>query len=338
MTPENVTSSEIVPTPDAVLMPADQDVADAQLVGAALMASRSPGTLRTYASYWRGFVAWCEDRDRASLPADPDTVARYIAARAHTGMSASGVGQVLASISYHHQRTRLPDPTTDPLVVETRKGLRRGPRGTAATKPAHAVTVEDVHRIVAAIDTSELVGLRDRALILLGFATGMRRSELGALMVRDLEWKGGDLLVTIRVSKGDQEGAGQVVGVVRGAYAASDPVEALHRWLVAADALDRPDCAVFAPINKGGNLRPCTPMSGHAVGDVLIRRADAAGLSSLSLTAHSLRAGLITAMIEAGASLPQAQRVARHKSVSTTARYARGRDALEDSPVRMIGL
>jgi integrase len=319
---------------DVVLMPGSGlTVAEQESVAAALVAAKSPKTREDYAYAWRAFAVWCEAHvpQLEALPAKPETVIAYLVERANAGtLSSSGVAQTSAAIAHEHKRAGLEDPTAHPGVKEARAGLRRA-HGTAPEKPAHPLSVEELRRIVAAIDTSTLVGLRDRAVLLVGYASVLRRSELSALRVRDLRWTSTGVELTIRKSKGDQEGKGQVVAIARGRHPETDPIEALHAWLSAVGALGRPECAVFCPITKSGIVRECQPITGESIGAIVIRRAHTAGLSSLALTAHSLRAGAITAAAEKGVTLAQLQRMARHASPTTTSRYVRGADAMRDA-------
>ena len=112
-----------------------------------------------------------------------------------------------------------------------------------------------------------LIAIRDRALLLLGFAMAARRSELAALQVADIADDAGGLLIMVRSSKTDQEGKGTTVAVVRGEVAC--PVEALNAWLAAAGIAEGP---VFRPINRHGKVGSAA-LSGISIGQIVQRHA-----------------------------------------------------------------
>ena len=178
------------------------------------------------------------------------------------------------------------------------------------------------------------MGARDAAIILLGFASAMRRSELTALTLADLEHKPGGVLLTIRRSKTDQYGDGQVVAVVHGQHATTDPIAALDAWL---DVRGSDPGRLFTSLRN----RTVTgePISGEAISIVLRNRARAAGLAAERITAHSLRAGHATSAAVAGVALDRIAAQTRHKLLSTLLeRYIRPTQALEYTSSRDLGL
>ena len=152
------------------------------------------------------FRTWCEERQLGALPASPATVAAFLAHEASRNVKASTIGRRTAAIRYAHKLAGLATPTDDELVKATVRGIRRT-LGTAKTKKAPA-TAERLLAMAANTGLG-LKGLRDRALLLLGFAGAFRRSELVALNLEDIEEMPDGMKITIRHSKTDQEGAGQ---------------------------------------------------------------------------------------------------------------------------------
>lgn len=118
----------------------------------------------------------------------------------------------------------------DPTVRQVRAGLRRL-HGTAPSRRARPLSVPELRQILAALDRNTRYAARDAAIILLRYASALRSSELAALTLADLETKPGGLLLRIRRSKTDQDGAGQVVGVAHGDHPDTDPISAVHHWL-----------------------------------------------------------------------------------------------------------
>jgi integrase len=158
-----------------------------------IRASKAENTLRGYESDWRDFCGWCEARNVAALPANPETVASYIADCA-TRLKVGSVQRRLNSITEAHKALGLESPTHSPMVANTMKGIRRT-KGTAPIQKAPALT-DDIRAMVNATDPG-VIGLRDRALILLGFASAFRRSELVELDFEDCTFGKDGLTITL---------------------------------------------------------------------------------------------------------------------------------------------
>jgi len=166
--------------------------------------------------------------------------------------------------------------------------------------------------------------MRDKALLLLGFAGAFRRSELAQLNVADLEFRPEGLRVIIRRSKTDQDGAGQILAVVRGNKAC--PVAALEAWLAHAEITDGP---VFRPVLKGGRVLP-ERLSSQSVALIVKRHAERVGYNPALFSGHSLRAGFLTSAAARGASLFKMMDVSRHRSADTLRIYIRDAEAFKD--------
>ena len=179
-------------------------------------AAKAPATLKAYRNDWRDFESWCRAHQLPSLPSTPESVALYIADRAST-LASGTIARRLTSITKAHQAagfTDSPATTRHFVVGETLKGIRRT-IGTAQHGKAPLLSA-DIRRIVAA-RREDLLGLRDAALVLVGFAGGFRRSELAGIHICDLKFSADGVVVTVRKSKTDQEGAGREVGLPFGA-------------------------------------------------------------------------------------------------------------------------
>lgn len=191
--------------------------------------AKAASTQRAYHNDWRDFETWCAAHDLAALPATPETVALYLASRAVVYKTAT-LSRRLVAISRAHQLAGHPSPTKDAGVRTVAAGIRRA-KGTAQEGKAPAVTRE-LRAMVAALPPT-LLGRRDRALLLVGFAGAFRRGELVALDVADVTETPEGLVVRLRRSKTDQEGVGRTVGIPYGSHPASCPVRALAAWLAA---------------------------------------------------------------------------------------------------------
>jgi len=169
-----------------------------------------------------------------------------------------------------------------------------------------------------------LAGKRDKAILLLGFASAFRRSELAALTVADILVTSDGLKVTIRKSKTDQEGQGQTIAIPMGAKLLV--VKALNDWLEAANINDG---HLFCPITRGDTLRP-TPLTDRSIASVVKKYAALAGLNEADFSGHSLRAGFLTSAAEAGATVFKMAEVSRHKSIETLRGYVRSAELFKD--------
>ena len=295
--------------------------AEAESARAFALEQQSPATRRAYRADWRAFSCWCEARNVAPLPATPEVVATFLAAQAEAGVRASTISRRVAAIRYAHRLAGHEPPTGSEIVRATLRGIRR--RIGVAKKQKAPLTVERLLEVVQHAPDS-FAGLRDRALLLLGFAGAFRRSELAALLVEDLEEVEGGLRVTVRRAKTDQESSGQVVPVLRGSRAC--PVAALKTWFSAAEIENG---SVFRRVVKGGKVlaKPLTP---HSIGAVVKRYAAKAGFDPTSFGGHSLRAGFLTSAAARGASILKLMDVSRHRSVDTLRGYVRRAEEFRD--------
>ena len=300
-----------------------RDIAEAASFAAR---DRADSTHRAYASDWRIFTVWCASHGLDTLPAAPLAVAAFLAAEARNGRKPVTITRRLAAIRATHLKADLDSPTASAVVRATLGGIRRG-RGVAPVKKSPA-TAELVRRIADQCDSATLTGLRDRALILLGFGGAFRRGELVALAVADLSEKPGGLLVRVRQSKTDQERQGATVPVRRGTTAEGRycPVLATRAWLRAAGITEGP---VFRALWRGGaQVRP-RALSAGSVAIILKRYAAQAGLDPALFAGHSLRAGFLTSAAGRGATLWKLREVSRHRSVDVLAGYVRDAEAFE---------
>jgi site-specific recombinase XerD len=284
--------------------------------------SLSFATRKAYASDVRIFSDWCAIHALAVLPAAPETVALFLANQAQAGVAASTLNRRLAAIKCAHEAKGHATPTTHKGVTAALKGIRRA-QGTAPAKKK-AATADIVKEMVRRCPHT-LTGQRDRALLLLGFAGAFRRAELVALTVADLAFVDDGLRITIRKSKTDQEGAGQVIAIPNGSLLFC-PVTALKRWLAAAGIEAGP---IFRAVGKGSRIGAAA-LSDKSVAKRVKHYAGHIGLDSADFAAHSLRAGFVTSAAEAGASIFKMAEVSRHRSTDVLAGYVRSANLFKD--------
>jgi integrase len=284
--------------------------------------SLADNTRRAYLSDLAHFEQW-----GGSVPASGDTVASYLAAHAETLKVATLVRR-LASISKAHMARGLEDPARSELVKATLRGIKRTRRvGQHEAKP---LMKEDLFLILAAMGDT-LKDARDRALLLIGFAGGFRRSELVAIDRGDMEYVRQGLIVHVRRSKTDQEGRGRKIGIPHGRTRWC-PVTALDEWLARSAIVEGP---VFRPINRHGKIGSGR-LSGEAVSLVVKERRAGASLDPARFSGHSLRAGLATSAAQAGVSTFKIRAQTGHTSDAMLARYIRDADIFEGNAVSSI--
>jgi site-specific recombinase XerD len=281
-----------------------------------LRASLSDNSRRAYRSDLNHFLAW-----GGTIPATPEMVAVYLADHAEQHTTAT-LSRRLVSIGKAHSAQTLPSPTTTELVRATLRGIRHI-HGSAQRQVAPAVK-EDVLAMVAGL--SGIKGLRDKALLLIGFAGAFRRSELVSLTVADIGQAKQGLVIQLLRSKTDQEGRGRKVAIpyARGVVC---PVMALQEWLDVAKLTKGP---IFRAVNRRGLISDAA-ITPQTVAMVVKERAQAVGLDPAKYAGHSLRSGLVTSAAQLGVSSWKIRQQTGHKSEAMLARYIRDANIFVDN-------
>jgi site-specific recombinase XerD len=320
----------LLPAPDS---PTDEsELLTALLARAQQFAAgaRADSTLRAYRSDWRNFTEWCRERNLGSYPASPQTVVLYLTALSRTHKVAT-LTRRLSAISQVHQTAGFASPTEEASVRLVMSGIRRSLGMAAAGK--RPVLVADLQAMVNAMPDN-LLGLRDRALLLIGFSGAFRRSELVALDCEDLLETSEGLVVTLRRSKTDPEGAGRKVAIPRGREQSTCPLRASSTWMEAASIASGP---VFLRINRHGQILP-QRLSAEAVAIVVKRWAGKLGYQEQEFAGHSLRSGLATAAAIAGKSERSIMNQTGHRSLTTVRRYIRDGNLFRENAAEGLGL
>jgi site-specific recombinase XerD len=321
-------STALVPISPPATFPLTADAARAQEY---FQAAQAANTRRAYASDWKHFAAWCRAAGQGSLPAAPETVVWYLSALAETA-KVSTLTRRLSAISQAHQAAGLETPTAHIAVRKLMAGIRRQ-KGTAQTGKKPLVTA-DLRVLLAPLGPRRVLDVRDRALLLAGFAGAFRRSELVGLDVGDLELGRDGLVVNIRRSKTDQAGQGRKVGIPYGSTPATCPVRALEAWLAVLGADGGP---LFRGINRHGHLAGGR-LTAQSVALIIKRLAAQAGTEARDLAGHSLRAGLATAAAAAGVSERSIMAQTGHRSLATLRKYIREGSLFLENAAAKVGL
>jgi integrase len=328
----------------AALIPEhDDSLATARTAAGAYAGRAKAGNTRR--AYRAGVRAWCDWCDRHALPCLPGRaadVAAFLAAERGSGLSVNTVTLRRAAIRYLHLVAGCPVPTAEAAVGETMAGITRH-AAEIGEAPARklAATAAILRQILAPIGT-DLAGLRDRALLLLGFAGALRRAELAAIRAEHLEPCDRGLRLTLPLSKGERSGRAVTVAIPYGSTELC-PVRALRQWQLAAGIADGP---LFRriwtpPRGRSGQNTPL-PRVGYAAIDagtvarIVQARAKAAGFDPDVLGGHSLKRGALSTGMERGIHPTRLKQLGRHKSYAVLDVYLELGDPFEAHPLNGV--
>ena len=293
--------------------------------------SKADNTWRAYRADIRDFADWCMSCGLPALPAQAETVAAYLTYLAPLAKVAT-VRRRLSAISQQHLAAGLDSPTHSAVVKLTMQGIRRTHAPQQTVRRVQPAITSVIYRLVDQLGTS-LLDLRDRALILIGFAGAFRRSELVQLELSDITETEDGLRIRLRRSKTDQEGEGFVKGIPYGAELKTCPVHAFQAWTAAAGITDG---RAFRSVTRHGKLG--TSLSDRSVANIIKRRAKAAGLEYNDYSGHSLRAGLITAAAMANVPERVIAKQSGHKSMPVLRTYIREGSLFTENAAAKVGL
>jgi integrase len=237
----------------------------------------------------------------------------------------------LNAIAEAHKAMGIDSPTHHAMVANTMKGIRRT-KGMAPAQKVPTLT-EDIRAMVDATD-SGIIGARDRALVLLGFAGAFRRSELVGLDVENCVFGKDGLTILLSRSKTDQIGVGRKIGIPYGSNPETCPVRVLQSWMELAGISTGP---LFRSISRHGRVQ-AGRLSGIDVARILKKLADRAGLDAAKFAGHSLRAGHATSAAIAGASERSIMNQTGHRSVQMVRRYIRDGNLFRENSAGKLGL
>ena len=286
--------------------------------------SRASSTRKAYLTDFAQFEAWCTRQELKASPATPAAVAVYLAALADRGQKASTIERALAGIAWAERARGYVWPKGHPAITSVMTGIRRR-HGTAPSQKAPVVDLE-LAAMIATLGEG-LAGLRDRALLTMGWFGAFRRSELVALDVADIAHVREGFVVTLRRSKGDQEARGAEKGIPYASNTELCPVRALAAWLAASAITEG---SIFRGVDRHSRLSPVA-LSDRSVALIVQRAAKSAGLDAKSVGGHSLRAGFATTAAKKGKSLDAIMRQTLHKSEKVARGYIRHGKLFDDN-------
>lgn len=289
-------------------------------------------TQKGYAADWKLFAAWCQQKRRKSLPATTDTVALYITSLLERGLKVSTAVRLTSSVSWHHRDAGHATPVTAEiwsLLTGARRMLRQGVR---QMRPITVDQLREISGVLRVEGTPE--ALRDRAVLVLGFASALRRCNIVQLLLSDITFVQEGIVIQVRREKQDQEGIGRSIGVVCGQHPDTDPTTCLRDWIAERGDFDG---ALFTRVDRGkGEWERCLIPS--AVGRIVKKAVERINLDSGKYGGHSLRAGFITAAVENDCSDLLIATQSGHKSMEILRKYFRKTDLFRSNPSGKVGL
>lgn len=295
-----------------------------------LQAAKARNTRLAYANGWKMFLAWCAAVERDWLPAEPRTVQDFLTWSITQGFRLGTIALRMSAITHYHREAGFETPfdaSVRRYFANARRDLKEEPAGKAA------LTYEMLRTSALHFPDTPL-GIRNRAMILLTFASGWRRSETVALRRSDVSFVPQGLALWQRSSKSDQTGEGRLVGIERGKRALTCPVRALQAWMKVRGDWDGP---LFVRMTSTGELtRQGFEPRGEMLHHALKRAIAAIGENPVRFGAHSLRAGMITEAAKHGASESAIMLRTGHKSSRMLRRYIRPCNIFEFNPLRAV--
>ncbi|SPJ31784.1 unnamed protein product [Candidatus Protochlamydia amoebophila UWE25] len=292
--------------------------------------ARSFNTNKSYRSDWDDFVFWCQEKNLRPLPALPQTIVVYLISRADNAwinqkgklqkpLKISSLSRRLTSISQAHKLAKQPFDKNCPEIQEVWKGIKNK-LGSAQIRK-DPILLDDLRKMIESINNdnskaNSLSGMRDKALLLLGFVGAFRRSELVSLTIDDIKFVREGLQITLRKSKTDQEGKERIIAIPYGSNILTCPVRTLNDWL---DCSKISEGLLFRPINRHGQIMDKALTSKSVA--LIIKRNKHLENQKNSFSGHSLRAGFATTAAIFGVPEHLIMKQTGHKSFDTIRRY-----------------
>jgi len=284
-----------------------------------LKSSKASNTLRAYKADYKDFARFCIKHGFKSMPTEPKIISLYLTHLSQTSKF-STLKRRLASISVIHRLSGHYIDAKHPVITENLMGIRRV-KGSyqKAKKP---ILINDLKLIVNVIDKdkNEEKKIRNRALILVGFAGGFRRSELVAILFEDIDFVPEGIKIFIRRSKTDQSGEGMTKGIPYFSKNEYCPVISLKNWIEKSEI-------------KSGKI---FDMSDKSVALTIKKYAAIAGLDSNKYSGHSLRSGFATTAAELGAEERSIMAMTGHKTTQMVRRYIQEANLFKNNALNKI--
>ena len=297
--------------------------------------SKANNTIRAYKSDFRDFGGFCAKNGLKSLPADPKVVSLYMTYLSTKDAKMSTLRRRLVSIGVIHRLKGHYLDMKHPIIIENLMGIKR--KKGSYQKGKKPILINHLKLMIEAIDkdTSDETGirkLRDKTIILLGFAGGFRRIELISIDFEDLEFVSEGVKIFIRKSKTDQFGEGMIKGLPYFTNQKYCPVWHLKKWLEISEIKSGP---IFRRFSKGLNLGN-NRLTDQSVALFLKKHLSNAGIENQNYSGHSLRSGFATATAESGADERSIMAMTGHKTTQMVRRYIQEANLFKNNALNKI--
>ena len=289
-------------------------------------------TIKGYRHDWKIFAAWCSLAHRNSFPATAETLCFFVERELTRGRKISTTVRRVTSVKYVHRAAGFESPAgagVQELLVRAQRLTGEQPR---QMEPLSLAQIRTMSEQLRALNIER--AFRDRAILVIGFASALRRASLADLLLSDVQVRSEGLVLHIRREKQDQEGRGRNIGLPIGKHEDTSPASCYADWLRARGSAEGP---LFFAFDRWDRMerRAMTPAS---VGKVVKRAVRGIGLDPARYSGHSLRSGFITEAAEAGAGELLIASQTGHRSMEILRRYFRRRDLFKANACFAIGL
>ena len=298
-----------------------------------LKSSKSANTLRAYKSDFKDFTIFCIKHGLQSLPTNPNTVSIYLTSLSKSEAKMSTLRRRLVSIGVVHKLKGHYLDTKHPIIIENLLGIKRIKGSIQIGKKP--ILINHLNKLIKVINNNiypEIKKLRDKAIILIGFSGGFRRSEITSLDYEDIEFVEEGLKILVRRSKTDQFGEGHLKGIPYFVNSPLCPVKSLNEWINISKINSGP---IFRKFNKGFGLSTMR-LSDQSVALLIKNYLNLAGIDSKNYSGHSLRSGFATATAEAGADERSIMAMTGHKNSQMVRRYIKEANLFKNNALNKL--
>ena len=294
--------------------------------------SKSKNTLRAYKSDFKDFVCFCNKHNLKSLPTESNTISLYLTYLSKKS-KISTLKRRLVSISMVHKLKGYYVDIKNPIIVDNLTGIRRSLGSfQKGKKPLLANQLKMIINEINNQKTGEIVKLRDKSIILIGFGGGFRRSEIVSIDYEDLEFVNEGLKITLKKSKTDQYGMGMIKGLPYFSDRNYCPVYNLKKWLEISKIKSG---AIFRKFLKGSKLSN-NRLTDQSVALLIKKYLNLSNIESSNFSGHSLRSGFATVAAESGASERSIMAMTGHKSTQMVRRYIKETNIFKNNALNKI--
>jgi site-specific recombinase XerD len=295
--------------------------------------SKSINTVRAYKSDFRDFELFCAKNGFKSLPTDPRVVSLYLTHMSTKNVKMSTLKRRLVSIGVIHKIKGHYLDTKHPSIIENIMGIKR--RKGSIQKGKKPILINNLKQLINALDqynNYEIKKLRDRSIILIGFAGGFRRNEIVSLDYEDLDFVSEGLKINIRKSKTDQFGEGLVKALPYFNNIQYCPILSLKKWIEVSNIKSGP---LFRRFSKGSKLTE-NRLTDQTVALLIKQYLKLAGIDGKNYSGHSLRSGFATSAAESGAEERSIMAMTGHKSTEMVRRYIKEANLFKNNALNKL--